>query len=125
MYRPGATFCEGHTKTLDNPSIQCGTARAVLSDMSHTPGPWIVNAHRTQGSAFVITTPLDNWVPASDDAANARLIAAAPELLAALKALAADYKAGADSGDSGQWSADDQPVYQAAMVAIAKAEGPA
>jgi hypothetical protein len=55
--------------------------------------------------------------------ANAHLIAAAPDLLAALKALFADYKALADSGDAGHWSLEGLAVGQQALAAIAKAEG--
>lgn len=52
--------------------------------MSHTPGPWHVNAY-DQNTAIVYahtghpTTPIVNIATATD--ANARLIAAAPDLL--------------------------------------------
>lgn len=54
---------------------------------------------------------------------DARLIAAAPELLEALQALFDDYKALADSGDAGNWSLEDMECGKAALAAIAKATG--
>lgn len=57
--------------------------------------------------------------------ANARLIAAAPELLEALQALFADYKRLADSGDAGYWSLEDTEEGKLALAAIAKATGAA
>ena len=54
--------------------------------MTHTPGPWEI------GGASTIRTPCPNAiyiasVNAHNRAANARLIAAAPDLLAALKGM--------------------------------------
>jgi hypothetical protein len=54
---------------------------------------------------------------------NARLFAAAPDLLATCKALAKWKKELADSGDAGFWKAEDYDDYKQAMAAIAKAEG--
>ncbi|NTG61800.1 hypothetical protein G6L45_16085 [Agrobacterium rhizogenes] len=54
--------------------------------------------------------------------ANARLIAAAPDLLEALKALFEDYKNLADSGDAGNWKLENLEVGKRALAAIAKAE---
>jgi hypothetical protein len=67
--------------------------------MSHTPGPWKVEEYRNHfeiwpdpknnlGCGTMIAATHD-WIPGGrvDDAANARLIAAAPELLEALKAI--------------------------------------
>ena len=73
---------------------------AISTRVEHTPGPWKIGAHvhdpwtvyveqsdgeepgicTTDGSAF---TPIDSE---DEQIANARLIAAAPEMLAALKA---------------------------------------
>lgn len=62
--------------------------------MAHTPGPWVVR----DGQPFVIVGPIGyalaicynqegmNGEPVYDRAANARLIAAAPDLLAACEA---------------------------------------
>ncbi len=55
--------------------------------------------------------------------ADARLIAAAPDLLFALNALFDDYKQLADSGDAGFWKIEDLDVVKQALAAISKAEG--
>jgi hypothetical protein len=55
-----------------------------------------------------------------ENGANARLIAAAPDLLAALKQLVADYEGVPDPTD-----ADGQSVFDSARAAIAKATGAA
>ena len=56
---------------------------------AHTPGPWIV-LNNQKGGVGVYVTPsqynvLDHTAPGVDVLANARLIAAAPRMLAALK----------------------------------------
>lgn len=93
--------------------------------MSHTPGPWTV-----QGQAVLSDRPYpewkqiagvrignaDNWSDPEGES-NARLIAAAPELLAALKELV-HY----DEGSSEQGSYGYE-VLQLCKNAIAKAEG--
>ena len=66
-------------------------------ETKHTPGPWnIVESNKIDEEAH-IQTDLKSicrmWIQMdSQDMANARLIAAAPELLEALKALVADLK---------------------------------
>jgi hypothetical protein len=61
------------------------------------------------------------------DCADARLIAAAPELLASNEALLARYVALVESGDCGFWDADAEaePTVIAARAAIARARGEA
>lgn len=54
-----------------------------------------------------------------------RLIASAPDLLEALTALYADYKALADSGDAGNWRLEDTDSGKQALAAIARATGEA
>ena len=53
--------------------------------MSHTPGPWKVDRPYIRGAGRAIAT-LESGRDEVEDAANARLIAAAPELLEALEA---------------------------------------
>lgn len=68
--------------------------------MKHTPGPWITDDHFSDdrhvmngngnGPAYIAKIPLTNSIGIRSDAyksqeANARLIAAAPDLLAALQ----------------------------------------
>ena len=86
--------------------------------MNHTPGPWSVNFKkfsevRTENGALVLEckklTGLVNLQ------ANARLVAAAPCLLAALVMLVA--------GDEAQCLDDE--MFDAARAAIAKAVGDA
>jgi hypothetical protein len=94
--------------------------------MSHTPGPWGLDddtmeifsnttGHSTGWIAKVLGND-DNGRPLKSDemTANACLIAAAPELLAALKAIKAVL-----------WSdsEDIRPVEKMIDAAIAKAEG--
>ena len=97
--------------------------------MKHTPGPWITRLesapmHAVQlagqyGRAIVAYVPApEGWSLAHQDA-NARLIAAAPELLDALKRMLAAYDADKARGIAfGNDNAADQ-----ARAAIAKAEG--
>lgn len=51
--------------------------------MSHTPGPWKVDRPYIRGAGRAIAT-LESGRNEVEDAANARLIAAAPELYEAL-----------------------------------------
>ena len=95
--------------------------------MKHTKGPWhITEPNAINGKRFICTEPADGvfytvaitmgdaaWSHIND-AANARLIAAAPDLLDALRwtleSLIDDYEG---------WN--DMPVVKAARDAIAKA----
>lgn len=94
--------------------------------MSHTPGPWdcdgtqvyaehlcICNAYRSR------TDDEGNWMPNKEVEANARLIAAAPELLDALHSAKGTIEYLLANADNG-------PAYNCIEViaaAIAKAEG--
>ena len=102
----------------------------------HTPGPWlsrttptsaglchIVSAADWRG-AFIygdrIREGVDDALPKAQElAANARLIAAAPDLLEALQVMVRDYTAShADDG-----SLEMQPAILQASQAIARATG--
>jgi len=96
--------------------------------MTHTPGPWGVGREEQELKG----DPDDPWVvfgpsfyveiSSSNEEADARLIAAAPELLAVCQELA---------GESCPWCGHDRPydgcsyhdVYDRARAAIAKATG--
>jgi hypothetical protein len=54
---------------------------------------------------------------------NARLIAAAPDLLEALEVFVSQYVELVESGDAGNWDAETEPKVIAARTAIAKARG--
>lgn len=81
--------------------------------MTHTPGPWKfegpTNTIRSVPANYWLAT-MDSWDGAVDNAANARLIAAAPDLLEALQGVlrVADRKTA---------------EFDAARAAIAKATG--
>lgn len=94
------------------------TSTGTKTLASHTPGPWFLEddpapaaniGHVGSSDQTICTTWTDNAQ------ANARLIAAAPELLAALKDLC-----GADRDDLNDGTSS---VWNAAADAIAKATG--
>lgn len=93
----------------------------------HTPGPW--RAIAQTNAAWEIAGPERKGYAeglvcrVTLNEANARLIAASPDLLEALEMLWREYKALADSGDAGFWSAEDTPEGMVALAAIAKATG--
>jgi len=81
-----------------------------MSDTQHTPGPWRVEATAYRNQPHIVNE--DGAFVADTDAHNARLIAAAPELLAALEAcLAVPNKNRPDY------------IWDNARAAIAKATG--
>lgn len=96
------------------------------SIVAHTPGPWIPNLHHTKdyaGRTHAFIMAVGAIVPVAavvlgvegcsqdEGRANARLIAAAPELLAF-----AQYVADMDDGNPA-------PLFEKARAAIAKATG--
>lgn len=101
----------------------------------HTPGPWVIN-HRRLGWELAGYVPIDGvnhsalahvvWVMQEDDdagrhspecEANARLIAAAPDLLAALWAMSTSFHA------VEYMEPHMREAAQMARAAIAKATG--
>lgn len=94
----------------------------------HTPGPWqysfeggtVAFILESDGATVAKISVTENSTAHSTLAANARLIAAAPELLAALKDCVFWYA----NRDDELWPFEKQPPeIQRAMAAIAKAEG--
>lgn len=85
--------------------------------IAHTPGPWVAvvggadgKVRCSDGRYFLV----GDLIYHEDNKANARLIAAAPDLLAALKGLLAPEPGGV-------YATND--VIDAARAAVAQAEG--
>ena len=81
----------------------------------HTPGPWTAEPNSAHGISFSVEGG-GRLITRFASAADARLIAAAPDLLAALRAMT-DYMAYAEA------LGEDKAVFKNARAAIAKAEG--
>lgn len=95
-----------------------------------TPGPWDVrlgtHVFSPRGRLVASTGGHQSTIdPYCDDenAANARLIAAAPDLLSSLGVFVDRYTALINSGDVGYWNPEEETHVIAARAAIAKAEG--
>jgi len=96
--------------------------------MKHTPGPWVwvdeypINVNSSTGEFIATTTP-NGRNPFQEDVYNARLIAAAPELLAALEAIATlDPKHDSEDGYN-EWGEAEcftkaQVIAQAALLKV-------
>lgn len=92
-----------------------------MSDTKFTPGPWkwdgdhIARFDVYQDERGIIAT-LDPWGHLEETKANARLMAAAPELYESLKLLLADLAG---------YEAYEKPLYavDVAIAALAKARG--
>lgn len=97
-----------------------------MTKPKYTPGPWSNSGlngtnyfidtqdDRTGGLVSICQVPYDNG---EDAVANARLIAAAPEMLAALKEVVAYY-------DTGRWPHEELPGYVIlAITVIGSIEG--
>lgn len=94
----------------------------------HTPGPWVLHKRDDEDEAtmvkhvgenndmFVCVTNV-NWRYPKENAANARLIAATPDLLEALKDMIAEFSADEFGGE-----AQINTCWKAKQV-VAKAEG--
>lgn len=85
----------------------------------HTPGPWYIDAKtimviRASDSLIAMTAGLPDDELTQQELANARLIAAAPDLLAALEAMVIRYGWGHNEAD---------PEMKHARAVIAKATG--
>ncbi len=84
----------------------------------HTPGPWINDG---DGIVWSESDPIYGWIADCRNGAqdaNARLIAAAPDLLEALRSMLSEFSVMASPATAGEIAA-----CEAARAAIAKAEG--
>ena len=99
--------------------------------MSHTPGPWnehegfIIGRFKSDNEIHDICDP--RCAPVDADTicemdANARLIAAAPELLQALRCALADLEGSLDDYEEHDWDAHVKSIKEA-RLAISKATG--
>ena len=93
-----------------------------MSKQKHTPGPWYKMPYPTKGGGFNVRDKSNN-VPSiartyNDDGANARLIAAAPDLLEAAKRIDAWM---AERGD--MMGSQTAEVRDFVRAAIERAEG--
>lgn len=95
-------------------------AMTTKNETKHTPGPWVVGGCDAEHPSRVLVSAKDGQVDIygadhmNETMANARLITAAPEMLAALRALVHRCE---DLGIV------YEPVFATADAAIAKAEG--
>lgn len=93
--------------------------------MTHTPGPWRDGGSEKDGkfTTYFVSSPPNCIASCSErdgsSEANARLIAAAPELLAA--AVRADRELSRLSKELGDWNASEQKTLCNLRDAIAKA----
>jgi hypothetical protein len=107
--------------------------------MTHTPGPWIAMPHKDNSRRFQVrgpdpdgcgSSPISYFVCENAKRDNAILIAAAPELLAALRRVViplerlGDFIGNTDTGGaSGLGKFDRCEILLAVRNAIATAEG--
>ena len=116
------------------PRCMGGTVMSTRSSVvSHTRGPWHVYAHRDSDTVAVFdfrnnpSKPVIEWVgfdgnyirDFDKNFANAKLIAAAPDLLKAVKGVLDDLECGEGCGAPPEYSRR----VEACRRAIAKAEG--
>lgn len=105
-----------------------------MSAPKHTPGPWQWFKGERGGFVFFTVSGVANLTPAYVTAtsaaaeamqANAYLITAAPDLLAALREVVAVFESNPDSITDTVWVTGDRPetLYDCCRAAIAKAEG--
>lgn len=96
--------------------------------LKHTPGPWKLGYSETFGHQVLIQTeyPCDSTriiLAQSHNEANARLIAAAPDLLEACKALLEEWKSRTAMIESCDLTEEEDRAVELAESAITKATG--
>lgn len=91
----------------------------------HTPGPWIVDEPviMSEDNGYTICRIGDGETEEFQDVPNARLIAAAPELLEALKELSIAHSPMNGCEPENKYLARQEAAYKKAEQAIARAEG--
>jgi hypothetical protein len=106
-----------------------------MIESKHTPGPWKAQLregyvrHHAKGQWEVVSAYETEWWIADAaphtgcDEANARLIAAAPELLAALETVLSWAEPVAGDNRDKEAAANEEASIALARAAIAKAEG--
>ncbi len=100
-------------------SIGGPKAPDVTDMLAHTPGPWHVEMTDTKGESIYITAQNNYAVAKVDTEANARLIVAAPDLLAALEKIESLARA-AEILDSIDWYDALEDIGELSRAAIAK-----
>jgi hypothetical protein len=99
-----------------------------MSEAKHTPGPWEASGDEVIGAIdwtyHVASAWSNHQIEPDEAAANAKLIAAAPDLLAACEAcIAADELANADGTLGDDMVAAYDAAIASAKASIAKAKG--
>lgn len=100
----------------------------VVEQVSHTPGPWLVRGTDVYGAGVKVASApsmrqtAGSTVGHEQATANARLVAASPELVASLREMVDLYTELVNSGDAGFWDPETEKQVQRARAAIAKAE---
>lgn len=98
----------------------------------HTPGPWymwdtdgLIGVGKNYGDeADLLNAVSQSNRPLSEDRANMRLIAAAPDLLEALKGMVSLFPADVEDEGSGfGFNENLKAKYRASIKAIARAKG--
>ena len=86
-----------------------------MTTTQHTPGPWSIAGYHVGTMGVTVASVI---YAAGAERANARLIAAAPDLLAALERIANSEEYHGDT-----FSCDFETLQSVARAAIAKATG--
>lgn len=93
----------------------------------HTPGPWLVGSNGRTAKVVDANEKAICMVTARRDAWNGHIIAAAPDMLAALEAVVEDLNGGIeiaeDDGATATWLLRARARRDAVLQAIAKAKG--
>ena len=99
-----------------------------MADVKHTPGPWFVDQYEDEESRHVITSKPDHLYVAytigglgKEQEANADLIAAAPDLLEALRAFVSPWDGDSVEEIESQSGLATSVRIEQARAAIAKA----